>query len=422
MEISFNLYNENSVDRLQDENPDILPDYTVDESADLAYNKEQINSAIESAIIQGKSIDGIADDLQDRLKSINESSAVKTARTAMTNAQAAGTLESFYEAQELGIEIQKEWLCTQDDRTRPSHLEIDGERRDLDEEFSNGLQYPGDSSGEPGEVYNCRCTMVAYFPDIEEDLEEAAENEKEGEFEDWQKDKEEAEKEHEEVSTEWQTSIGKDAANRGVEYIPVKNLDKINENTRLEIELQIAGHELEGPDQTDGSCVSVGLAACGRVAGYDVLDFRGGDSQFVLSYSFYGLGYDLAISGLDVYASTSQEAAMELISKFEDGEVYFMGAGAHAAIVMRDGDSFEYLELQSDNGGWYFAEGAEYIAAILDWRFKTTATPKEDDCDNTHAKAYKVKDIVASDNLREILGFINTNSEDQLKGEGGSIK
>ena len=145
MEISFNLYNQNSVDRLQEENPDILPEYAVDESADLAYNKEQINSAIESAIIQGKSIDGIADDLQDRLKSINESSAVKTARTAMTNAQNAGTLESFYEAQELGIEIQKEWLCTQDDRTRPSHLEIDGERRDLDEEFSNGLQYPGDS-------------------------------------------------------------------------------------------------------------------------------------------------------------------------------------------------------------------------------------------------------------------------------------
>lgn len=89
---------------------------------------------------------------------------------------------------------------------------------------------------------------------------------------------------------------------------------------------------------------------------------------------------------------------------------------------MREGDSLQYLELQSDNGGWIVEEGAEDIAAILDWRFETTAAPKEDEYDNKHAKAYKAKDIVASDNLREILGFINTNPEDQLKGEGGSIK
>ena len=59
--------------------------------------------------------------------------------------------ESFYEIREMGIEIQKEWVCTHDDRTRPSHLELDGERRDLDEEFSNGLQYPGDPDGDPSE-------------------------------------------------------------------------------------------------------------------------------------------------------------------------------------------------------------------------------------------------------------------------------
>lgn len=185
MQISFDIYNTDAVNRLREENPDILPTYSVDSEADLEYNKQQINSTIESAIIQGLSIEHIADNLQNRLENVNRSSAIKTARTATTCAQNAGNLDSFYKAEEMGIETEKQWMCTQDDRTRESHLELDGEHVPVDEEFSNGLQYPGDPSGDPSEIYNCRCTMIAYFPDIEKDLEEEVEEEEEGEYEEW---------------------------------------------------------------------------------------------------------------------------------------------------------------------------------------------------------------------------------------------
>lgn len=164
--VNFDIYNTESVKRLQEEDPDILPTYTVAESKDLAYNKKQINNAVTSAIIQGKSIDKIANDLQSRMESLNKNSAVKAARTGITNAQNAGTLSRMKELAAMGVDIQKEWVATLDDRTRKSHRKLDGERRDLDERFSNGLMYPG-ASGSSKEVWNCRCRMVSYLPDVD---------------------------------------------------------------------------------------------------------------------------------------------------------------------------------------------------------------------------------------------------------------
>lgn len=52
----------------------------------------------------------------------------------------------------------KQWDAALDSRTRDSHARLDGEIRELDEKFSNGLMFPGDPSGRPEEVINCRCT------------------------------------------------------------------------------------------------------------------------------------------------------------------------------------------------------------------------------------------------------------------------
>lgn len=54
----------------------------------------------------------------------------------------------------------KQWDATLDGNTRDSHRRVDGEIRELDEKFSNGLMRPGDPDGGASEVINCRCACL----------------------------------------------------------------------------------------------------------------------------------------------------------------------------------------------------------------------------------------------------------------------
>lgn len=59
--------------------------------------------------------------------------------------------------------LQKTWLATDDERTRPSHVDADGQTVGIDDPFEVGadeLMYPGDEDGSPEEVANCRCTPI----------------------------------------------------------------------------------------------------------------------------------------------------------------------------------------------------------------------------------------------------------------------
>ena len=169
----WELYNEDAVSRLLEDDPDVLPEYSVDTARDITFNKQQINSCITSSIIRGSSVETIADELSDRISGLNQTSAVRTARTGITSAQNGGRLDSYYAARELGIDVKKEWVACLDSRTRDSHEALDGKIVDLDESFGYGLRYPGDSSASPAQVYNCRCTMVASLPGDKEEENEA---------------------------------------------------------------------------------------------------------------------------------------------------------------------------------------------------------------------------------------------------------
>nr|WP_232331026.1 MULTISPECIES: phage minor head protein [unclassified Thermoactinomyces] len=81
------------------------------------------------------------------------------ARTEMISAARAG---QFYGDKQSGIVVGKEWFAAHQDRTRPWHLEADGQRRPLDEPFEvNGekLMFPGDTSlgATADNIVNCRC-------------------------------------------------------------------------------------------------------------------------------------------------------------------------------------------------------------------------------------------------------------------------
>lgn len=109
----------------------------------------------------GRSIKGIADDLQNRITTMSRASAIRTARTAITGAQNAGRMDCYAEAKKIGIKLKKQWEATLDNRTRHSHAMLDGVQVENEEKFPNGCRFPGDQQGAPAEIYNCRCTLIS---------------------------------------------------------------------------------------------------------------------------------------------------------------------------------------------------------------------------------------------------------------------
>lgn len=170
----FTLFDERTVKRLAVEQPDLMPYYPKDRALkrgiDLAYGKQQITANVTSGILQGKSIYRLADDLQKSICDMNRTSAVRTARTAVTGAQNAGRMDAYTAAEKMGIHVRKQWLATLDNRTRHAHAMLDGQTVDNDKPFKvDGyeIMFPGDA-GAPGYlVYNCRCTLVPALDGIE---------------------------------------------------------------------------------------------------------------------------------------------------------------------------------------------------------------------------------------------------------------
>lgn len=160
-ETSFTLYDRHTVERLIRDKPDLIPQAKINIPRDKHWNKQKMNSAITQGILQGESIPEISKRLA-KVTDMNEVSAIRNARTMTTSAENGGRIESYRNAESLGIKTHKTWLATLDGYTRRSHINLDGETvSDVDGTFSNGCRYPADPRGEPAEVYNCRCTMTS---------------------------------------------------------------------------------------------------------------------------------------------------------------------------------------------------------------------------------------------------------------------
>ncbi|MDO5049992.1 MAG: phage portal protein [Actinomycetaceae bacterium] len=63
-----------------------------------------------------------------------------------------------------GGTVLKTWVTVSGD-PRDEHASLDGETVSIDDDFSNGLAYPGDSSGAPEDFVNCLCALeYSYQP------------------------------------------------------------------------------------------------------------------------------------------------------------------------------------------------------------------------------------------------------------------
>lgn len=126
---------------------------------DIAMLKRRITAEVSRGISSGMSYQQVAQQLAGKT-SIGYYNAVRIARTEGHRVQVQGTMDACYKAQEKGADVVKQWDPTLDARTRDSHAKVDGEVRELDEKFSNGLRFPGDPHGPAHEVVNCRCALL----------------------------------------------------------------------------------------------------------------------------------------------------------------------------------------------------------------------------------------------------------------------
>lgn len=158
---SFELTDENTVKRLATQNKSLLPKKKLDIPADMRWNTKKINAEVLQGILLGDSMDKIANRMR-KVTNMNATSAIRNARTMVTGAENAGRMDMLHQAQDDGLEVQKEWIATSDARTRHWHADIDGELKNIDEPFENDfgeIMFPGDPTADPANVYNCRCTL-----------------------------------------------------------------------------------------------------------------------------------------------------------------------------------------------------------------------------------------------------------------------
>lgn len=126
---------------------------------DVTLLKKRIANNVSRGISQGSSYSEIARNIKGN-SNITMNQALRIARTEGHRISQKATMDAQNKAKAKGADIVKQWDSTIDSRTRSSHQHVDGEIRELDENFSNGLSYPGDPSGTASEVVNCRCVLL----------------------------------------------------------------------------------------------------------------------------------------------------------------------------------------------------------------------------------------------------------------------
>lgn len=119
--------------------------------------KKTITQEVSRGIASGLSYRDIARNIHN-VSGSGVSNAKRIARTEGHRIQQTAARDAQQTAKKRGADVVKQWDASLDKRTRDSHARVDGEIRELDEEFSNGLMFPGDPSGSAAEVINCRCT------------------------------------------------------------------------------------------------------------------------------------------------------------------------------------------------------------------------------------------------------------------------
>ncbi len=133
---------------------------------DVAMLKKHITAQVSRGIASNMTFAQIAQQLSTKMvgqyknKGGSLYNAMRIARTEGHRIQCQAGMDACYNAKDRGADVVKQWDATLDGKARTSHINIDGQIKELDEKFDNGLMFPGDPSGGAAEVIHCRCALL----------------------------------------------------------------------------------------------------------------------------------------------------------------------------------------------------------------------------------------------------------------------
>lgn len=168
MSLNFGVVNRDTIASLINE-PSVAGTSLIDIIEKSKYNTLL---GIRQVITQGFII---GDSYQDMAKKVTEqfdksfNNALRDVRTEGTRAAGEGQSAAYDRAEKLGVELDRIWVATDDNRTRPSHSALDGQVADEEGMFTipDGYENSGEQTDYPGnfavasENYNCRCRIRA---------------------------------------------------------------------------------------------------------------------------------------------------------------------------------------------------------------------------------------------------------------------
>ena len=137
---------------------DLLERVFIASQATLARVDTSIKTLLTEGYQSGKGINYISNLLVKRFDQLQTWEAKRIARTEIHNSHNTAVMDTY---NEYGVEYTM-WISADDERTRESHLEINGEIIRLGDTYSNGLRFPGDTDGPIEEWINCRCSNAPY--------------------------------------------------------------------------------------------------------------------------------------------------------------------------------------------------------------------------------------------------------------------
>ncbi|WP_288304873.1 minor capsid protein [uncultured Fusobacterium sp.] len=383
---------------------------------DKANLVNTLHTGLTQSLIRGGNLDDVVNDISQFVSSKIKNKKYVASRLVTTESAAYASKAQEQAYKDLSVD-KYEILATLDLHTSDICQDLDGKIFDR-KDYQVGVTAPPFHP-------NCRTVTVPWFLDDVDTGERVARG-KDGKvgyvpqnmtYKEWYNKYVEQKFEENgiiELDSNSNNPVIRRCIEKQIEYIGIEK------SSTIPLEEAIIS-ELGGGDKTRGSCSSLAFAYIGNKNGYKVLDFRGGNSQaiFASNKTILEITELEGIKSWVVYEKNDFTAIKKLITNMEEKREYYLAIGRHAAIIRKIEKGYEYLELQSAKYNGF----KTFDMNVLKNRFGCQKSYRR--AGMTLAPPSMLIDIdTLKDNkeFNQMLGFINTAKEKQLKGVEGYEK